>query len=72
MLGPGQFFGELALIERTTRTATVRATDECKLLELTGKDFHDLARHHAELKDAIHKIAAERKAANVAKSPAPA
>lgn len=72
MLGSGQFFGELALIERTTRTATVRATDECKLLELTGKDFHDLARHHAELKDAIHKIAAERKAANVAKSPAPA
>ncbi len=71
-LGPGQFFGELALIERTARTATVRATDECKLLELSGKDFHELARHHPELKDAVHKIAAERKAANLAKSPAPA
>jgi len=64
VLGPGQFFGELALIERTTRTATVRAADECKLLELSGKDFHELARQHPELKDAIHKIAAERKAAN--------
>ena len=72
LLGPGQFFGELALIERTARTATVRADDECKLLELGGKDFLDLARHHPELKDAIHKIAAERKAANAAKSPAPA
>ncbi len=73
-LGPGQFFGELALIERTARTATVRAADECKLLELTGKDFHELARQHPELKDAIHKIAAERKAANTgtAASPAPA
>lgn len=74
LLGPGQFFGELALIERTTRTATVRADDECKLLELSGKDFHELARHHPEIKEAIHKIAAERKAANTgtAASPAPA
>lgn len=72
LLGAGQFFGELALIERTARTATVRAADECKLLELAGKDFHELARRHPELKDAIHKIAAERKAANAAKSPAPA
>lgn len=72
ILVPGQFFGELALIERTTRTATVRAVEECKLLELTGKDFHELARHHPELKDSIHKIAAERKAANTPKSPAPA
>ena len=64
VLEPGQFFGELALIERTARSATVRAADECKLLELSGKDFHELARQHPELKDAIHKIAAERKAAN--------
>jgi CRP-like cAMP-binding protein len=71
-LGPGQFFGEMALIERTARTATVRATDECKLLELNGKDFHELARHHPELKDAIHRIAAERKAANVGAPAAPA
>ena len=72
ILGPGQFFGELALIERTTRTATVRAIDECKLLELSGKDFHELMRHHPELKEAIHKIAAERRAANTAKAAAPA
>ena len=69
VLGPGQFFGELALIERTTRTATVRAADECKLLELSGKDFHELARQHPELKDAIHKIATERKAANTGAKP---
>jgi voltage-gated potassium channel len=72
VLGPGQFFGEMALIERTARTATVRATEECKLLELNGKDFHELARHHPELKDAIHRIAAERKAANVGAPAAPA
>lgn len=64
LLGPGQFFGELTLLERTPRTATVRAAEECKLLELSGKDFHELMRHHPELKDAIHRIAEERKAAN--------
>jgi len=72
ILAPGQFFGELALIERTARTATIRATEETKLLELSGKDFHELARHHPEIKEAIHKIAAERKAANTAKAAAPA
>lgn len=74
LLGPGQFFGELALIERTTRTATVRADDECKLLELNGKDFHELVRHHPELNESIRKIAEERKSANTrtAASPAPA
>ena len=73
VLGAGQFFGELALIERTTRTATVRASGECKLLELNGKDFHELARQHPELDDAVQKIAAERKAANTgtAASPTP-
>lgn len=66
LLGPGQFFGELALLERTARTATVRAVEESKLLELSGKDFHELMRHHPDLKDAIHKIAAERRVANAA------
>lgn len=64
LLGPGQFFGELALIDRAPRSATVRADDECKLLELSGRDFHDLARHHPELDEAIRRMAAERKSAD--------
>jgi voltage-gated potassium channel len=64
LLGPGQFFGEMALIDRAPRTATVRAEDECKLLELSGTDFHELARQHPELDDAIRRMAAERKAAD--------
>jgi voltage-gated potassium channel len=65
VLGPGQFFGEMALIERSARTATVRAAGECKLLELAAADFHDLTKQHADIKETIHRIAAERKAANV-------
>ena len=69
-LGPGQFFGEMALIERAARTATVRASDECKLLELSGRDFGDLARQHPELDESIRRIAAERKVASRAAPPA--
>ena len=70
VLGPGQFFGELALLERVTRTATVRAAGECKLLELQATDFNELMQHHPELRDAVQKIAAERKAANAPKAAA--
>lgn len=64
VLGPGQFFGELALLERGVRSATVRAIGECKLLELGGMDFHELMAHHRELRETIERVAAERRAAN--------
>ena len=35
----GIFFGETALISKDTRTATVKALSDCKLLVLTGEDF---------------------------------
>jgi CRP-like cAMP-binding protein len=37
--GPGQSFGETAILRRSARTATVRALPECTLLELTAEDF---------------------------------
>ena len=33
-LGPGDFFGEMALISEETRTASVRALEDCQLLTL--------------------------------------
>jgi voltage-gated potassium channel len=68
LLGPGQFFGELALLEPVARTATVRAADECKLLELPAKEFQEMMRHHPELRDAVYRTAAERKAMNAARA----
>jgi voltage-gated potassium channel len=70
-LETGQFFGEMALIEKRTRSATVRAVEECKLLEMGAKDFHELTRQHPELRDSVHKIAAERKAYTGQPKPAP-
>jgi CRP-like cAMP-binding protein len=39
LLGPGEFFGELALIQETNRLVTARAETPVELLLLTRKDF---------------------------------
>jgi CRP-like cAMP-binding protein len=41
-LGPGVGFGEIALLEGTSRTATVRATRDCTLLKLGKADFDQM------------------------------
>ncbi len=41
-LGPGDAFGEIALLDGTSRTATVRAAVPCQLLRLMKEDFDRL------------------------------
>ena len=38
-LGPGKYFGEIALLEETLRTATVRAVEDSTVLSIARKDF---------------------------------
>ena len=37
--GPGQSFGETAILRRSSRTASVRALSDCTVLELSAEDF---------------------------------
>ena len=48
-LGPGEFFGEIALIERGPRTATVTAETRCRLLVVNHRDFHALMEEFPEV-----------------------
>ena len=59
-LGEGQYFGEIALLRDTERTATVSAVEECQLLALEVADFRRLINEHPDLKVRIESIAAER------------
>ncbi|MEX2137066.1 MAG: cyclic nucleotide-binding domain-containing protein [Chloroflexota bacterium] len=41
-LGPGDFFGEIALIDHGSRTATVTTDSPCRILVVNHRDFHAL------------------------------
>lgn len=45
-LGPGDFFGEMSLLEETPRTASVQAMKDCVVLELSEEDFHRLVQEY--------------------------
>jgi CRP-like cAMP-binding protein len=59
-LGKGQYFGEIALIKDTLRTATVTTLSECQMLSLEVHDFRKLIDQYPDLKAAIEHVADER------------
>lgn len=59
-LRSGQFFGEIALLRDTQRTASVTAVTECHLLRLDVGDFRRLMTQYPGLEAAIRKIAESR------------
>jgi len=59
-LGRGQYFGEIALLRDTVRTATVTAVSECQLLTLEAGDFRRLLDAHPDLKDELLRVAEQR------------
>jgi len=66
VLGPGSFFGEMALLFRAPRAATVAITRPSVLLVLDIADFRELAGRRPELMNAIEVEAKRRQAANAA------
>lgn len=50
-LGPGQYFGEMALLREATRNATIKCTKSTNVLALTKKDFGTLLANFKELRN---------------------
>lgn len=51
--GPGESFGEMALIEGARRSATVLALEESETLSLYKREFDQLRREHATVGDVL-------------------
>ena len=52
-LRPGDFFGELALLDGAPRSATAAALEPTETMVLARAAFHDLLEEHRELRDAL-------------------
>ncbi len=59
-LTEGEFFGEIALLRQSKRSATVRAVTRTKLLVLDGSDLRSLMERKPEIGAAIERIARQR------------
>ena len=62
-LGPGDFFGEMGLLERTLRNATVTAKTPIRLITLTGWDLKRVERSAPEAMERIRSVLEERRQA---------
>lgn len=59
-LGPGDFFGEIALLDGRPRTATVRADGIARLLVVAHREFHALMDEFPSVRTAILEAVADR------------
>ncbi len=59
LLSPPALLGEMAILERQPRSATVVADAECRLLRIAASDLLDLAGRYAAFADALGRRVAE-------------
>lgn len=59
-LGPGDFLGEIALVDRGPRTATATATTAIRALVLGTREFHSLMDAHVSIRTCVLEALAQR------------
>ena len=59
-LGPGDFFGEIALVSREPRTATVIATSPVRALVITDRSFRRLLEESPQVQTKVMEAMAQR------------
>lgn len=59
-LGPGDFLGEIALVDHRPRTATATCETPCRLLVIAHREFHTLLADWPAIQQQILRSLAER------------
>jgi CRP-like cAMP-binding protein len=59
-LGPGHYFGEIALLREVPRSATIMSVTECELLVLNALDFRRLLDEYPAIRESMHELAERR------------
>jgi CRP/FNR family cyclic AMP-dependent transcriptional regulator len=60
LLGPGEFFGEMALLEGLPRSASATVLEEADLVEVDGRTFEEMVRGNSEIAIRIMRKLASR------------
>jgi CRP-like cAMP-binding protein len=60
-LGPGDFFGEMALLDKSPRTATVECEEDSAVFVLLSDQFNEVASGNPEFTAFMKSLAATRK-----------
>ncbi|MGA8874757.1 MAG: cyclic nucleotide-binding domain-containing protein, partial [Candidatus Korobacteraceae bacterium] len=66
-LARGSYFGEMALLTGTTRTATCTAIDHVEVVRVSGEDFQQMLDQFPDVRAKLEVTAAEHVAANLAR-----
>ncbi len=65
MMRDGDFFGEIALVTKMPRTASVTATKDVRVLVITERDFSALLKRSPEVSKGVAEALAERVAPEI-------
>ena len=60
ILQAGEIFGEMAVLERRPRSATVLARENCLLLEVAGEEIRRLLEAHPEMQVQMYTVVRDR------------
>jgi CRP/FNR family transcriptional regulator, cyclic AMP receptor protein len=59
-LGPGDFLGEMGIVDMTVRNATVTTTSPARVIVMTEQDFRSMKHNNQEIADQITAAVEER------------
>jgi CRP-like cAMP-binding protein len=59
-LGPGDFLGEMGIVSKATRNATVTTTTDSRVIVMTEQDFRAMSRSNPDIASRIQAAVEER------------